>query len=133
MCTSGSTEEGSSSVPPRTNSKPDALRAAVVARRVDRDGRALDDRHSVGRDEQVDDERSPGLALAVPAVTAVHEHRLGLDPIADRAARAPAFANAHARHVRPVTTAITTSATHAQIRQSAPGANVSQRFASPLR
>jgi hypothetical protein len=54
----------------------DPLGAPVVAWHVDRLRLAGEQLDAVGLDQQVDHERTPGLALAVQAVAAVHEHRL---------------------------------------------------------
>jgi len=69
----------------------DPLRAPVVARRVDRlrlTGEQLD---ALGLDDQVDHERAPRLALAVEAVAAVRDQRLGGEAVANRSAGATAF------------------------------------------
>src|SRR5262249_54784504 len=69
----------------------DPLRAAVVARQVDRVRRAGQELDAVGLDQQVDHERAARLALAVQAVAAVRDERLIRQPVADRATRAAAF------------------------------------------
>src|SRR5207244_3693681 len=66
----------------------DQLLAAVVARHVYGLGRAREQLHTVGLDQQVDDERASGLSLAVQAVTAVREERIGRKPVANRSAAA---------------------------------------------
>src|SRR5689334_16190830 len=73
----------------------DRLDAAVVAGNVHGPRVAGDELDPVGLDQQVDDERAAGLALAVQAVAAVGEEGIRRQPVADGAARAPAFANAH--------------------------------------
>ena len=101
---------GSSRVPPRTKRHRGRLyslntatwhsgsggSAARSRRREARRPAAAprEDLHAVGLDEQVDDEGAPGLPLAVQAVAAVDEHRLGRQPVAERPARA------RRRHVR---------------------------------
>ena len=55
----------------------DPLLAAVVARHVDRLRVAGEQLHAVGLDQQVDDEGASGLPLAVQAMTAVREERIG--------------------------------------------------------
>lgn len=70
----------------------DPLGAAVVARSVDRTRLSLEDLHPVSLDQQVDDERAAGLALAVQAVTAMDEHRLRNQPVSNASARASALA-----------------------------------------
>ena len=78
----------------------DPLSAAVVAWDVDGLWLAAQQLHAIGLDQQVDHERATGLPLAVQAVAAVNEHRLGREPIADRSAGATTFAwRAHARTV----------------------------------
>jgi trans-2,3-dihydro-3-hydroxyanthranilate isomerase len=59
----------------------DPLRAAVVARHVDRLWIAREQLHAVGLDQQVDDESASGLPLAVQAVTAMCEKRIGRKPV----------------------------------------------------
>jgi hypothetical protein len=49
----------------------DSLPAAIVARRVDGLRRSRDDMHTVGLDQQIDDEGAAGLALTVQAVAAM--------------------------------------------------------------
>ena len=66
----------------------DPLHAAVVARHVDRLRRARQELDAVGLDQQVDDEGASGLALAVQAVTAMREERIGRKPVANRSAGA---------------------------------------------
>ena len=46
---------------------------------------------AVRLDQRVQDEGAAGLPLAVQAVAAMHEHRRGGEPVADRAAGAAAF------------------------------------------
>ena len=74
----------------------DRLRASVVPRDIDRlrlTGEQLD---AVRFDQEVDDERAPRLPLAVQAVAAVGEERIGGQPVPNRAAGAAAFdRNAH--------------------------------------
>src|SRR5205807_76127 len=60
----------------------------VVARRVDRLRRVREQLHTVGLDQQVDDECASGLSLAVQAVTAMREERIGRKPVANRSAGA---------------------------------------------
>jgi hypothetical protein len=66
----------------------DPLRAAVVARHGDRLRLAREQFHTVGLDQQVDDESASGLPLAVQAVTAIREERIGQEPVANRSAGA---------------------------------------------
>jgi hypothetical protein len=76
----------------------DPLHAAVVARHVDRLRVAGEHLDAIGLDQQVDHECAAGLALAVPAVTAVREERLVGEAIADRTAGTATFArDAHPR------------------------------------
>src|SRR5262245_47190598 len=63
----------------------DALRAAVVAGHIDRLWLAHEQLDAVGLDQQVDDERAAGLPLAVEAVAAMDEERLGREPVANGA------------------------------------------------
>jgi hypothetical protein len=63
----------------------DLLLASVVARHVDR-LRAREQLHTVGLDQQVDDERVSGLSLVVQTVTAMREERIGRKPVANRSA-----------------------------------------------
>jgi hypothetical protein len=98
MWTSGATVDGSSSVPPRTkcaSGRPDWLknragRAAedpllgpVVARDGDRLRGAREELRAVGLDQDVDDERASSMRLAVEAVTAVREERIGCEAVAN--------------------------------------------------
>src|SRR5438874_2204899 len=74
----------------------DPLRAAVVTRHVDRLRRAREQLDAVGLDQQVDDEGASGLPLAVQAVTAMREERIGCHPVTNRSAGASTFTgNAH--------------------------------------
>jgi hypothetical protein len=66
----------------------DPLQAAVVARHVDRLRGARDQLYTVGLDQQVDDESASGLPLAVQAMTAMREERIGRKPVANRSAGA---------------------------------------------
>jgi hypothetical protein len=66
----------------------DPLHAAVVARNVDRLWCACEQLYAVGLDQQVDDESASGLPLAIQAVTAVREERIGRKPVANRSAGA---------------------------------------------
>jgi hypothetical protein len=66
----------------------DPLSAAVVARYVDRLRHSREQLHTVGLDQQVDDESASGLPLAVAAVTAMREERIGRKPVANRSAGA---------------------------------------------
>src|SRR6266508_1643815 len=66
----------------------DTLRAAVVAGHVDRLRVAREQLHTVGFDQQVDDESATGLPLAVQAVTAMCEEQIGRKPVANRSAGA---------------------------------------------
>jgi hypothetical protein len=70
----------------------DPLRAPVVARYLDRVRPPRGQLHAVGLDQQVDHEGAAGLALAVQAVAAMDEQRLGRKPVPNRAARTPALA-----------------------------------------
>jgi hypothetical protein len=67
---------------------PDLLLLASAARHGDRLRLAGEELHSVGLDQQVDDECAPGLSLTVQAMTAMREERVGCEPVADRSARA---------------------------------------------
>ena len=69
----------------------DPLRAAVVARHVDRQRGSRKHLHAVGLDQQVDDEGAAGLPLAAQTVTAMREERVGCKPVTDRSARAATF------------------------------------------
>jgi hypothetical protein len=51
----------------------DPLLTAVVARRLDRLWVTCEQLDSIGLDQQVDNERAPGLPLTVQAMTAVNE------------------------------------------------------------
>jgi hypothetical protein len=64
----------------------DLLLASVVARHVDRLRVAREQLHTVGLDQQVDDERVSGLSLVVQTVTAMREERIGRKPVANRSA-----------------------------------------------
>jgi hypothetical protein len=66
----------------------DPLVAAVVARHVYWLRDAREQLHTVGLDQQVDDESASGLSLAVQAVTAMREERIGHKPVANRSAGA---------------------------------------------
>jgi hypothetical protein len=66
----------------------DPLLASVVARHVDRLRVAREQFHAVGLDQQVDHESASGLPLAVQAVTAMREERIGRKPVANRSAGA---------------------------------------------
>jgi hypothetical protein len=44
--------------------------------------------HTVGLDQQIDDEGTSGLTLAVQAMTAMREERIGRKPVANRFAGA---------------------------------------------
>jgi hypothetical protein len=77
----------------------DLLLAAVVARHVHLLRLSSEQLDTVALDQQVDDERAAGLPLAIQAMTAVDEERLGRQPIANFPARAPTFTrDAHRRH-----------------------------------
>jgi hypothetical protein len=67
----------------------DRLLAAVIASHVDRLRVAREELNTVGLDQQVDDERASGLPLAVQAVTAMREERVGRKPVANCSAGAP--------------------------------------------
>jgi hypothetical protein len=66
----------------------DPLCAAVVARHVDRLRHLPEQLHTVGLDQQVDNEGASGLPLAIQAVTAMNEERLGRKAVANRSAGA---------------------------------------------
>jgi hypothetical protein len=71
----------------------DPLLLAAAAGHVDRlrlPGEQLD---AVRLDQHVDDERAPGLPLAVQAVTAVREERLRREPISNLTTGTAAFAH----------------------------------------
>src|SRR5581483_8638896 len=70
----------------------DPLRRPCIPWGVDRVWSLAQQLNTVGLDQQVDDERASGLPLAVQAVTAVDEHRLGCQAVANRSARATALA-----------------------------------------
>ena len=77
----------------------DLLRAAVVARHVDLLRLSREQLDAIAFDQQVDDERTAGLPLAVQAMTAVDEERLGRQPVANFSAGAPTLTpDAHRRH-----------------------------------
>src|SRR6185437_7640493 len=69
----------------------DELLAAVVARRLYGFRLAPEQRDTVGLDQEVDHESASGLALAVEAVAAVDEERIGGQPVANRTTGAAAF------------------------------------------
>ena len=69
----------------------DPLHASVVAGHVDRLRGPGEQFYTVGLDQQVDDESASGLPLAVQAVTAVREERIGRKPVANRTASAAAL------------------------------------------
>ena len=60
------------------------LLAAVVARHLHGLRRGPEQLHTVALDQQVDDERASGLSLAVQAVTAMREERIGRESVANR-------------------------------------------------
>jgi hypothetical protein len=64
------------------------LLAAVVARHVNRLRDAREQLDTVSLDQQVDDEGASGLPLAVQAMTAMREERIGRKPVANRSAGA---------------------------------------------
>jgi hypothetical protein len=70
----------------------DALNAPVVARSVDRLRIVGEEFDPVRLDEEVDDERAPGLPLAVKAVAAVNEERVGRQPVPNRSTGTASFA-----------------------------------------
>ena len=72
----------------------DPLFAAVVARHVHRLRHAREQLHAVGLDQQVDHEGASGLPLAVQAMTAMREKRIGRQPVANRSAGATTFTRA---------------------------------------
>src|SRR6266498_3357678 len=109
MWTSGVTPAGSSSVPPRTNRTPGCpywlktatwqvgqrkIRCVLPSSRGTSTGCGSPASSStrsvstVGFDQQVDDESATGLPLAVQAVTAMCEERIGRKPVANRSAGA---------------------------------------------
>jgi hypothetical protein len=67
---------------------PDSLDTAIVARHVDRLRIAGGQVDAAGLDQQVDDESASGLALAVQAVTAMREERIGCESVANHSAGA---------------------------------------------
>src|SRR5437660_3404613 len=69
----------------------DPLLLSAAARYVDRVRLAREELDPVGLDQQVDDERTSGLPLAVQAVTAMCKERLRPKPIANLPAGAAAF------------------------------------------
>ena len=102
--------DGSSSVPPRTNltlrsriatedrdlarrAAEDPLRRLGTAGDVDRHRVTREQLHSIGLDQQVDHEGTARLPLAVKAVAAVDEERVGREAIPNRAASAAALAD----------------------------------------
>jgi hypothetical protein len=70
----------------------DPLLAAVGAGHLDRLRVARQQLHAVGLDQQVDDEGASGLPLAVQAMTAMDEERIGRKPVANRSAGATTLA-----------------------------------------
>jgi hypothetical protein len=69
----------------------DSLRAAIVARYLDRLRSPSDDLHTVSLDHQIDHKCASSLALTVQTMTAMDEKGIGLEPIPNRAARAAPF------------------------------------------
>jgi hypothetical protein len=67
------------------------MRPAAVGGNDDPPRCALQKRDLIRLDQGVEHEGAAGLALAVAAMAAVHEHRRRREPIAHRPARAPAF------------------------------------------
>jgi len=79
------------------------LRGTIVTRRVDRLRRARGDLDPLCLNQQVDDERTPGLTLAVQTVATVNDQRLGKRAVPDGTARAAALTvSAHAAILRTV-------------------------------
>jgi hypothetical protein len=70
---------------------PNLLLFAAAARDGDRLRLAREKPHPVGFDQQVGDERAPGLPLTVQTMTAMDEQRSGHNPVANGAARAAAL------------------------------------------
>jgi hypothetical protein len=66
----------------------DPLFAAVVAGHVDRLRDAREQLHTVGLDQEIDDEGTSRLTLAVQAMAAMREERIGRKPVANRFAGA---------------------------------------------
>ena len=69
----------------------DSLLLAAAAGHVDRVWFAGDQFDSIGLDEDIDDERAPGLPLAVEAVAAVCEQRFRREPVPNLSAGAAAL------------------------------------------
>src|SRR5262249_29842307 len=68
----------------------DLVRSAAVGRHRNRPRFAGNELDPVGLDQRIDDEGAAGLALAIAAVTAMHEHRHRTEVVSDRAAGATA-------------------------------------------
>jgi hypothetical protein len=66
----------------------DPLLAAVVTRHVDGLWGAGEQLHAIGLDQEVDHKGASGLPLAVQAMTAMREERIGRKPVANRSAGA---------------------------------------------
>src|SRR5690606_31778127 len=64
----------------------DVMGAATGSGHLDRHGRGRLDLDPVGLDQRVDDEGTPGLALAFEAMAAMNEHRPRRKPISHRSA-----------------------------------------------
>ena len=67
---------------------PDLLLLPAVSRHRDKLRLAGEELHSVGLDQEVDDERAAGLSLTVQAMTAMNEERIGGQAVANRSAGA---------------------------------------------
>jgi hypothetical protein len=81
MWTFGGSADGSSSVPTRTKESASCDGLGLA-------GQLL---HPIRFYQRVKYEGAADLSLTIPAVAAVHEHRLGGEPIAQRAASATSF------------------------------------------
>ena len=71
----------------------DPLGCLGAARHVDRYRVVREQLHAIGLDQQVDDEGASGLPLAVEAVAAMDEQRIGREAVPNRATRAAALAD----------------------------------------
>src|SRR5262249_17893399 len=80
---------------PAAGTAPDDLVLSRVAWNGDRLGLPGDQLDPIGLDQEVDDERAPGLPLTVEAMAAVDEERLRREPVAHLTARAAALADGH--------------------------------------
>ena len=70
----------------------DIVRVAAVGRHGDRLRMAGQHADPIGLDERVKNKSAARLSLAIAAMAAMNEHRLGREPVADRSARAATVA-----------------------------------------